>query len=154
MKTEINLRVYEDYSFDGSNLKPEDFEKCDTINDLKYAIRHAIIPSDKINYTHVVSEKINVDPEFLKKWKEIVHFIPNNVMTERLAQTRKERSTYNDILPGCILNGYKTQWSWDKFDLSHYRDFVFDNSKDYKCWLDDIDHYDNTTTILLYCEEV
>lgn len=151
MKTEINIRLFEDYTFDGSKLNPEDFVKCDTISELKYEIRKAIVP---VNYTQVISEKITIDPEFLKKWKELVNFVPNNVMTERLANIRKERSTYNDILPGCILNRYKTEWSWNKFDLSHYKDFPFDNSKDYKCWLDDVDHYDNTTTILLYCEEV
>lgn len=154
MKTSIQIRVYNDLSFDGSSLKPKDFIYCDTINDLTTAIRHKIVPTDKVDYTHVVSEKITIDPDFLEKWKELVHFIPKNVMTERRAAERKAESEYQEKFPGCILNRYKHQWSWDKFDLSYYNDFCFSDDKDYNCWLKDVDHYDNTTTILMYCEEV
>lgn len=62
------------------DLTPLDYKHCNTINELKREIAKKFCKID-LPVGRLVFDEIKIPDEFIKQWKEIVGFIPNNVMT-------------------------------------------------------------------------
>lgn len=153
MELNINLKVTKHLHFGRTDLEPEDFKECDTISELERKIRQKLIPSD-LDEDSVLSEKLEIPQDFIEKWKTLVGFIPDNVMTYRCMRERIAMTETTRTISGEQLNNYRYEHNWNPFSLALYRNFQFEKNARYKCYLKEVDHYDYCDTVLLYAEKV
>lgn len=140
---------------DELELNPSDFINCDTISQLEFEISRKFTDRSEGEKRREISKKLDIPEDFISVWKELVGFIPNNVMTlRRKNQVLNLDGIYTEINTGNYLNSRKHTWSWNTFDMGEYRDFSFVSDKHYKCYLSDSDHWDHTSTQLLFAEEI
>lgn len=140
---------------DELELNPVDFIKCDTISQLEYEISRKFTDRAEGDKRRKISDKLDIPQDFITVWKELVGFLPNNVMTlRRKNQIMGWDGVYTEIYTGNYLNSRKHSWSWNTFDMGEYRDFSFVPDKHYKCYLSNSDHWDHCSTHLLFAEEI
>lgn len=149
----LTFRVYNDYVIE-QELDPNDFVKCDTIHVLEYEVISKLT-RDNPNYKNIIDSKLTLDQEFINKWKQLVEFIPGNVMSLKKKQRiMSYTDTYTKVQAGCELTYAKTSTSLHHISFGDYQNYYFDPKKNYKCWYIDNDNAYYVSTQLLYAEEV
>lgn len=154
MNIKYNLTYKKDYNI-SVELDPHDYIYVETVANLYSRIKNQLYPKDLVDVNKCLSEKVDIPKEFIDEWKKLVGFIPGNVMT----YNRKDRfinyeGVYTQIYTGEYLNSMKHNYSYHDFNFNDYTDFVFDNKSEYKCYLIQHDHWEYTSTTLLFAEKI
>lgn len=151
---ECKLKIRYNIDAEGSmDLNPEEFTDCQTLDSLKFNIETKIRDSLGIKYSSTILSEVKIPDDFVEKWKQLVDFIPGNIMTRKLRDALIERADEVHVYSGGYLNNRRRKFADGGLNVDRYRDFIFDEKKNYKCWIGYTDHWEWTSEWLAYCEE-